>query len=235
MPDDRSGIDLSGIELFSARLFRHAFAKHMHEEYTIGFNYAGQGCFAYRGETWRAIPGSFKLINPGEVHTGQAASVAGWAFCNLYISVPRVEQVLTQLEWTGQGLPYFSQPVVRDRSLQFAFHRLFQALSHPIPQLEQQTLLLEVLSQLFLRHTESRHSVRSPQLETKAIARIRAYLEAHYAEEVSIATLAKQVGLSPYYVDSQFSPAGRCTTACLSTALATGAGKTIAADFQTSG
>lgn len=198
------GIDSSGIELFSAQLFRHAFSKHMHEEYTIGLNHAGQGGFTHRGETWRSYPGSFNLINPGELHTGQVASDAGWTFCNLYISVPRVKQILTQLEWTSGSLPYFSQPVVCDRSLQTSFHKLFQALSYPTPQLEQQTLLLEVLSQLFLNHTKPRHALRSPQPETKAVSLIRAYLEAHYAEEVSIATLAQQAGLSPYYLIRSF-------------------------------
>lgn len=207
-PDRRennpSDSDLSGIELFSARLFRHVFAKHMHEEYTIGFNCAGQGCFAHQGETWRAIPGSFNLINPGEVHTGQAASGAGWTFCNLYISVPHVKQTLMQLEWAGQSLPYFIQPVVSDRSLQSAFHRLFQALNQPTSQLKQQTLLLGMLSQLFLKHTQPPCSLRSPHAETKAVALIRAYLEAHYTENISIATLAQQAELSPYYLIRSF-------------------------------
>lgn len=195
---------LSGIELFSAHLFQHAFDKHFHETYTIGFNQGGQGAFLYQGETHCAYPGSFNLINPGAVHTGQAASDAGWMFRNIYISVVQIEQLLTQLEWNGRGIPYFLAPVVWDQPLQLSFDQLFQALSTPTSQLEQESLMLQVLSQLFSRHAEPRHSLRPAQTETKAIALVRAYLEAHYAENTSIEVLAQLVGLSPYYLIRSF-------------------------------
>lgn len=63
---------------------------------------------------------------------------------------------------------------------------------------------LGVLSQLFLRHAEPHSYLRSAKPETKAIALIRAYLEAHYAENVSIDALAQLVGLSPYYLIRSF-------------------------------
>jgi len=40
--------EVAGIELFSAQFYRHSFAKHMHEAYTIGFNHQGVGGFFYR-------------------------------------------------------------------------------------------------------------------------------------------------------------------------------------------
>jgi AraC-like DNA-binding protein len=195
---------MSGVELFSARLLHHQFSKHMHEEYTIGMNDGGLGCFSYRGETYQSYPGSFNLINPGEVHTGQADSNDGWAFHNLYISVPRVEQILAQLEWKNRALPYFSKPVVLNQSLRLLFDRLFKALSEPNSQLAQQTLMIEGLSQLFLNHAETRFQLRSPQSEKKAITLTQAYLKAHYAENISIDALAQLVGLSPYYLIRSF-------------------------------
>lgn len=195
---------ISGIELFSARLFHHAFGKHFHEAYTIGWNEGGQGCFIHRGELCWTEPGTFNLINPGEIHTGQAASGTGWVFRNIYISLPLIEQLLAQLEWSRPGLPYFLKPIVWDPSLQISFGQLFHALYASSSPLEQQTLLLHMLSQLFTRHAEPRYSPRSPKRETTAIAQVRAYLEAHYAEPVSIEALAHLVGLSPYYLVRSF-------------------------------
>jgi len=196
--------NVSGVELFTARLFRHAFAKHMHEEYTIGMNEGGQGQFLYRGETHRAYPASFNLINPGEVHTGQAESKAGWTFRNIYISVPLVEQIQAQLEWQGKGLPYFSQPVVWDQLLTRSFCNLFEALAKPTSQLEQQSCLLDAFSQLFARHASPLYSWRSPKPETKAVATIQNYLKSHYAENISIEKLTQLTGLSPYYLIRSF-------------------------------
>jgi len=195
--------NLPGIELFNARLVHHAFAKHMHEEYTIGINQAGEGCFSYRGNTWHAYPGSFNLINPGEVHTGQAAATAGWTFRNLYITVTLMEQVLTQLSG-GRSLPHFSAPVVHDPALQTIFHTLFRSLSKPTSLLTCQSLLLEGISRLLLQYGVSDQQVRSPKLETRAVTLIRAYLEAHYAEPITIETLAQLASLSPYYLIRSF-------------------------------
>ncbi|MBE9179697.1 AraC family transcriptional regulator [Oculatella sp. LEGE 06141] len=195
---------ISGVELFSAQLFRHSFAKHMHEEYTIGMNDGGRGCYTYRGEARFAYPGSFNLINPGEVHTGQAERTSGWKFRNIYISVPQTQHVLAQLEWRSHGLPSFVEPVVWDRPLQSSFGYLFKALNEPTTQLEQETRMIEFLSRLFLRHTEPHQPLRSPKPETKAISLIRAYLEAHYTEPISIDTLSHLAGLSPYYLIRSF-------------------------------
>ncbi|MBD2461504.1 AraC family transcriptional regulator [Oscillatoria sp. FACHB-1407] len=196
--------NISGIELFSAHIVRHAFAKHFHETYTIGMNDAGLGEFWYRGQTCCAVPNSFNLINPGEVHTGQAASNQGWTFRNIYISTAQVHHILTQLEWCDRPLPAFIAPIVWDQSLRSHFHRLFVALSQPTSHLTRESLLLEAFSQLLLRHTQSHLALRSPKPETKAIAIVRDYLETHYAESVSIDVLAKLAGLSPYYLIRTF-------------------------------
>lgn len=198
---------LAGIELFHARLLHHRFGKHMHEEYTIGMNERGQGCYVYRGELWRSHPGSFNLINPGELHTGQPHDQKGWGFRNIYVSVPFVERVLTQLEWQG-GLPYFTEPAVWDQRLRTQFYQLFRLLnnsySQPTSQLQRQSLLLDFFAQLMLNHTQPGSALRSPKPEHAAIALAREYLEAHYSEAVSIDVLAHLTGLSPYYLIRSF-------------------------------
>jgi AraC-like DNA-binding protein len=195
---------LSGIELFQATFFHHRFAKHFHETYTIGLNEAGRGCSQHRGENRIHYPGSFKLINPGDMHTGQVASAEGWTFRNLYIDLPLVEQVLTQLEWPRSRLPYFVEPVTWAPHLTPLFHQLFDALNTPNGLLRQQSLLLELLSLLFQHYAESPVVLKSPKPETKAIQQARTYLEAHFAENISIKALAQHVNLSPYYLIRSF-------------------------------
>lgn len=191
---------LPGIELFEAQFFHHRFNKHFHEAYTIGLNEAGQGCCQHHGGNCIYYPGSFNLINPGDIHTGQVASTDGWAFRNIYISLPLIKQTLTQLEWPGRGIPYFKDPIAWEPSLRPIFYRLFKVLAEPAAQLTQQSLLLELLSRLFQAHAEKRVDLRTPKSESKAIALVRAYLEAHYTEKNSIDDLAQLVNLSPYYL-----------------------------------
>ena len=195
---------LPGIELFEAQFFHHRFNKHFHEAYTIGLNEAGQGCCRHHGGDCVYNPGSFNLINPGDIHTGQVASTDGWTFRNIYISLPLIEQTLTQLEWPGRGIPYFKEPILWEPSLRPIFYQLFNALIEPTAQLAQQSLLLELLSRLFSVHAEQRFNLSPPLSESKSVARVRAYLEAHYSENVSIDHLAQLVNLSPYYLIRSF-------------------------------
>lgn len=196
---------IAGVELFSAQLYRHSFAKHMHEAYTIGLNHQGIGGFTYRGRNYQAYPGSFNLIHPNEVHTGQVQG-DGWGFCNLYIGVPKMQQLLAQLEWAGPGLPYFSisPDSTTDVVGRSHFNALFTALSVSQDPLEQESLLLDLIAHLIDRYADSCQTWQRSKPETKVIAEVQAYLKAHYADNVSIDILAQQAGLSPYYLIRSF-------------------------------
>jgi len=177
----------------------------MHEAYTIGLNHQGIGGFTYRGSNHQAYPGSFNLIHPGEIHTGQVQG-EGWGFRNLYIGVPKMQQLLAQLDWSGPGLPYFvaSAAAAIDPAGQALFGRLFWALSQPNSQLAQESLLLEFMAYLLARYADEHGSWQPAKPETRAVAEALAYLEAHYADAVSIETLAQRVGLSSYYLIRSF-------------------------------
>ncbi|MDV3348713.1 AraC family transcriptional regulator [Leptothoe sp. ISB3NOV94-8A] len=192
--------DLPGVELFEAQLHQHRFGKHFHEAYTIGFNESGQGCCLHHGENRILGSGSFNLINPGDIHTGQVASTEGWGFRNIYVEFSQIEQLLTQLDWPGHDIPYFKAPIVKAPSVQPIFYELFHCLTTPSSQLKQQSLLLELLSKLFQLNAENSFIVRPVQPESTAVAHVRTYLEAHYADNVSLDKLAQLVNLSSYYL-----------------------------------
>lgn len=199
---------LAGVELYQAHLVRHSFGKHFHEAYTIGLNDGGLGSFGYRGQTRYAYAGSLNLVEPGGVHTGQAESQQGWRFRNFYIGVPLMEQMLTQMEEPGRGLPYFPEPVVEDPQLVRFFSQLFQTLNVPVGRLTQQSLLLEAVARLVAHHGMRSHppqSLKPNASPQKAIQTARDYLEAHYAKEISLDELAQVTGLSPYHLVRSFS------------------------------
>ena len=191
---------LPGIELFEARLHQHRFGKHFHEAYTIGFNERGQGCCQHRGENRVLGSGSFNLINPGDIHTGQVASPRGWSFRNIYIEFSQIETLLAQLDWPQNTLPYFKEPSLQELSLQPIFYELFNGLTTPDSALKQQSLLLDLLSQLFQLTAEKSISPRPTKPESAAVARIRTYLQECYSDNISLDELAQLANLSPYYL-----------------------------------
>ncbi|MEL6606195.1 MAG: AraC family transcriptional regulator [Cyanobacteria bacterium J06614_10] len=197
-----------GIELFEARLLHHRFGKHFHEGYTIGFNESGQGQCLHQGKVHTHYPNSFNCINPGAVHTGEVAAKAGWAFRNLYLSIPLIQQVLIQLNLPEQQLPHFPNIVVKNPSLKPKFYQLFQALSQPASQLKRDSLLLQFLASLFEQEAQFPTQLsltRSPShtpiaKESTAISTLRNYLQTHCTKDISIDQLAQQVNLNPHYL-----------------------------------
>lgn len=191
--------DFSGVELFQAQLYRYTFDKHFHDAYTIGLNEQGLGQSLIRGNLVDSPPQSFNLINPGEVHTGQAADDRGWGFRNLYLSPALMRWALVQLEQTPATLPVFQEPVAHNPALRSRFLPVFQALDQVSSCLKQQSLLLDLISHLWQHHSAI-STPSSPAREPEAIALVRSYLEAHYTENVSIETLSQLSQLSPYYL-----------------------------------
>ena len=192
--------NLPGIELFEAQLHHHRFGKHFHAAYTIGLNESGQGRCQHHGENHVLGSGSFNLINPGDIHTGQVASAEGWGFRNIYIEFSQIEQLLARLDWSEKSIPYFKEPIFQESSLQPIFYELFHCLTVSNSYLKQQSLLLELLSKLFQLNAEYAVSVRPAKPESKAVAHVRHYLEDRYTENVSLDELAQLVNLSPYYL-----------------------------------
>jgi len=199
---------IPGIELFEAKLLHHRFGKHFHEGYTIGFNESGQGQCLHQGRVHTHYPNSFNCINPGAVHTGEVAAKSGWAFRNLYLSIPLVQQVLTQLNSSDQQLPCFPRIVVKNSLLKPQFYQLFQALSQPASQLKRDSLLLQFLASLFEQEAQFSTQV-SPNRslghvpvakESKAISITRSYLQTHCTKDISIHQLAQQANLNPHYL-----------------------------------
>lgn len=63
---------------------------------------------------------------------------------------------------------------------------------------------LETLTRFVARHAKRPPAPRRDGGEPAAAARVRDYLEEHYAEEVSLTQLAGLVGLSPYHLNRVF-------------------------------
>lgn len=111
-----------------------------------------------------------------------------------------MEQALTQLEYPTSRVPYFKDMIFWRPSLRPHFYRLFRALNAPTSPLAPRVMLLDLVSALFATQTGDLWKPRAPRPESKAVAHVRAYLEAHCTESTSLENLAGLVNLSPYYL-----------------------------------
>jgi AraC-like DNA-binding protein len=188
------------LELLRARYITHSFCRHTHDTFAIGVIQQGAEEFSYRGATHVAHAGSIAMINPGEVHTGHAANEAGWTYRMLYPDVQLLMQAAIELSPSSPSLPYFPAPVVNDPFLAQLLLNLHVALEESSSQLEQDSWMLWTMAQLVARHADMQPQVRPIRQESRPIRQVRDYLDAHYADHISLEELGAIANLSPFYL-----------------------------------
>jgi AraC-like DNA-binding protein len=195
---------LEGLEVMSARWVEHSFAPHMHDFYAISLNYRGRGAFDCRREVHDATPGTCNLIAPGELHTGRATCGDGWIYRNLHIEPALMARLLHSIEWRGPADVSFKASLVQDTVLAARLARVFASITESGSLLESESLLLSVMARLVTNHLVHGHALGAAGREHAAVTRVKAWLDAHSEQNVSIRSLADLAGLSPYYLVRAF-------------------------------
>jgi hypothetical protein len=117
---------LHDLEVLHARFIEHRFARHSHEFYVIGVVEAGVQAFSYRGARHVTPAGQVFIVNPGEPHTGEAATQGGYVYRTVYPRPALMQQVAADVT-VRAALPFFTRAVIHDESLSerlVRFHRV---------------------------------------------------------------------------------------------------------------
>lgn len=191
---------LSGLHLLRATFVTYSFKRHLHDYFVIGMIEEGVQRFDYRHDRFVTPPTGLIVLNPGEPHTGEAAVPSGFRYRALYPETETLRHVASEIKGRAQDIPFFSEPVIHDAALFADMRRLHRLLEANRPTLEHESTYLLTLAQLVRRHADTRPRESALGRERAEVRRIRAYLEAHYAEDVKLADLTGLVHWSPYYL-----------------------------------
>src|SRR5687768_15731598 len=84
-----------GLDCLYGKYFTFSFAPHFHNGHAIGVIESGTNVFDYPGKRQFASAGEMMLLNPAEVHTGQAADKRkGWSFRILFVDPELLRTIL---------------------------------------------------------------------------------------------------------------------------------------------
>jgi AraC-like DNA-binding protein len=192
---------VEGVDLLRARYVTHRYGRHAHETYTLGLIEAGVEEFDYGSSLFRASAGAVALLNPDVVHTGQAATPAGWRYRVLYPKVSVVTEVASELGWRA-GPPWFPRTVVYDSTSAALLRTAHQAAEHG-DKLASSSLLRTALAGLLRAHAApgpagpAGLAVRTPRAP-QAVGAIRDLLHERITDAPSLAELAALTGLSQF-------------------------------------
>jgi AraC-like DNA-binding protein len=193
-------------EIVHAQYVEHRFARHAHEHFVVGLVERGVQQYTYRGARHTTPPGQIFFVNGDEPHTGEPATVDGYVYRTLCLAPETLRQL--GLDIIGKPeLPYLNGSVVRDRHLFSDLRRLHGAVARHAPAMVCESYLLAAVRGLLERHAETHAQVPTPGKESFSVAQIREYLEAHFAEDISLSQLAGLTSRSPFHVARAFSQA----------------------------
>jgi AraC-like DNA-binding protein len=185
-----------GVELYRARIVRHAFDPHLHDAFGLGAIEAGVERFAYRGSEHLAPAGSLVLMNPGVLHTGRAETPEGWRYRMVYLDEALVEEATGERGW------HFREPTAHDPQRAAQLGRLLQRLWHAPDALAGDSALVDLLD-LLRAHATIGRPERDGGADA-ALARALALMHDDYASELNLERLAAEAGLSPFHFLRRF-------------------------------
>lgn len=196
--------DLNNLELLRARYITHTFSRHTHDGYAIGIIEHGAETFYYRRAVHIAPAGSIVIINPGEIHTGQAGDKTGWVYRMLYPSVELVQRAAAEAKGHWSDFPDFPNPVIQDKLMVNLIRRLHVVLEQSDSTLERESHFISTLAQLITRHADGRPHLHPAPIGHQSVKRTRDYIQAHYADNITLDQLSQVSGLSSFHLTRTF-------------------------------
>jgi AraC-like DNA-binding protein len=193
---------LEQIELIKMNSVTSSHSKHFIEKYVIGITISGTRRIEYRNMVSEGTGGgSIYVLEPGETLISQAKNLT----CqHLYVEPAFLQRIAEEIDERGKPQPHFRFPRILDASLYATLHALYTRFSDPISHLQRMEMLFHAFGKLLLSHSENRSTPRRLGWEHPTIKRVKAYLDEHYAEEISLEDLARIANLSAFHLARVF-------------------------------
>lgn len=195
---------VQGVTLMHAHFTRHTFERHSHATFSIGCTRSGVQTFHCGGTLHASLPGDLILFNPDEAHDGQPGTGQGFGYSIFYVP----EHVMADCADRDAGLRmprHFARPLARDPALGSLYAQVAEAMGQAGESLRADTLMRELLLAVLQRHGEpGPREVGEALPGTQRLRRVREFLEAHYAQDVTVQALADAAGLSRAHLSRAF-------------------------------
>ena len=191
-------------EIVHAHYVEHRFVRHAHEHFVVGLVEQGIQQYTYRGARHTTPAGQVFFVNGDAPHTGEPVTTDGYLYRTLCLD-PEVLRHVTFDVTNKNNLPYLNGAVVADPQLFAKLQQLHWAIAANAPAMHCESFLLAAVRHLLEVHAGSRGQIPATSTETSVVRQIRDYLEAHYAEDVSLAQLGILTSRSPFHVARVFS------------------------------
>ncbi|MHC8351192.1 AraC family ligand binding domain-containing protein [Pseudomonas sp. RT4P38] len=198
----------TGIETLRAHFEGHAYDPHWHDSYLVGVTEQGVQQFNCRRAKHQSTPGKVFLLEPGDIHDGEAPTEDGFTYRMLYLDPQWLKRELCAVfdNAPDNSELSFANTLASDLRLAHATSLAFQALHYSELKIVRQTALDSLLERL-TRHLHWRardgEDPRLPLVAQKA----REYLHANAQYDIGLDQLAAVTGVDRFRLTRAFKAA----------------------------
>jgi AraC-like DNA-binding protein len=194
---DMARIELSGgaCNVLRAEHFARPFPPHFHDTFAIGVVERGAAIIRTLAGEWTARAGSLLTFAPGEIHSAEPATSAGYSYRMVYPSGELAHEIRA-----GAQHGHFRAPVIHDASLGGSIARAHRTVMDGATSTSAEGRLLGGMRKLFARYTSSVGTPARRASDSEVVERARAMLEERVRQRVRLVTVAEGCGVSPYYL-----------------------------------
>lgn len=195
----------TGIETLRAHFRGHAYDPHWHDSYLVGVTEQGVQQFTCRRARHQSTPGKVFLLEPGELHDGDAPSPEGFTYRMLYLDPKWLERELSAVfqEAPANTCLSFASTLSTDPRLAHATAHAFEVMHRPELRIVRQNALNTLLHTLTNTLQWRKKYSQDPRLPR--VARLaRDYLHDHMHHNVGIDDLATVTGVDRYRLNRAF-------------------------------
>jgi len=188
--------DVRGLSLLCADFTTHEYAPHTHDAYVIAVTEQGGAEFKSRGVIARARASALLVFNPQEPHSSWLGASDRWSYRAFYLTDGAMRSVQK-----GLGIehaPYFCSNMFRDEELINDFAVLHRSIESNESVFSIRSRLYLAFGKLFQRHSTPFFRPQKATYEQALTDRIVAYMREHYAQDISLDTLALSFNLTPF-------------------------------------
>jgi len=202
-PSDRARIwrvpQLDNLDCMVAQFEAYEFSMHAHDNYGVAVILDGATAFRWRGASHIAPAGSVYVMNPGEPHDGRPAG-ARFVYRTFYPSVALVRRLAVEISDGAPLDPLFGSTVIHDPPMARRMAEMHRVLESSAGTLARESAFVDMIACLLKRHAGLKERAAGTGREAIMVKRLREYIDAHFAADVSLDDLANQAGRTRYSV-----------------------------------
>ncbi len=191
---------LDSLQLMQGLFTSRKFKPHFHECYTIIMVNEGQGDYLNGHSEYMLSAGSILVLNPYDVHAGQAVEDQRWSFMTMYIPVKIMMDAARSLGVGGWYSPLFGKKLIRDSSLYDSGIALFGELVRNNEAAGMD--MNHFLRRLIVAHSSGKGKVTLP--EASPLQDVRRYIHQHYVGELPLKQLCSIAQMEDYTLVKSF-------------------------------